>query len=384
MSFVSPFNSPHLHMTSAGQAGVKHCNHEVLDVTSSARMINVLAQPYCQQPNDRNSASRVHTLIPQPTTRDIPSFKVLVLLTEQEIAAEFAAAMAQGFLDEKFFYWLPTSVKAWVDLCSSTEYRNANRALKLIESSAAELARRWAEVDALCGVGCGEGSKDVPLLAAFAAAGRQIDYIAADFSQPLLELACGSALAAGARRATGVKFDVGSDAQLCAAADVATGGNRIFSVLGNTLGAFGPAQFPARLHKIMKANDRALFDGEIFAGEETLRGYDNPINRKFAFAPLAGLGLVEGRDGDLVFELRSGRDGIHEVAKYFIPARNMDLNVAGHDVALAGGKKLLMSGSIKYEAEAFHRVLRDGGFTVDFSVKAPDGKFLLAGVQKTT
>ena len=102
--------------------------------------------------------------------------------------------MAGGFLDEKFFYWLPTSVQAWVDLCSSIEYRNANRALKLMESSAVELARLWAGTETLVAIGCGEGSKDIPLLAAYASASNPLAYVAADFSQPLLELACSHAL----------------------------------------------------------------------------------------------------------------------------------------------------------------------------------------------
>jgi uncharacterized SAM-dependent methyltransferase len=350
-----------------------------------------------------------------------PGFAVQVLLTEQQIANEFAAALARGYLDEKFFYWLPNSAQAWVDLCSSTAYRNANRALKLIEGSAHDLAQLWPKAETLCGIGCGEGSKDVPLLAAYSAANRALAYVAADFSQPLLELACAKAQSAGACRVSGVKLDVAADAQLAAAAQLSTEGHRVFSVLGNTLGAFGPTTFPGRLGKIMRHDDRALFDGEIFAGEETLRGYDNPVNRRFAFSPLAGLGLVEGRDGDLVFEINTGKtpntkahhkghqgnmkgtkeiraealktqsgkmeageqpargDGIHEVVKYFVPARDLVLNVAGQEVKLASGKKLLMSGSVKYDEGVIQHLLREGGFRIEFEAKSPDGKFLLVG-----
>jgi hypothetical protein len=79
---------------------------------------------------------------PEPLRAD---FSMRVLLTEQEIAADFRRALAARFLDEKFFYWLPLSVAAWVELASAAQqdYRNASRALRLIETSAPEVARRW-------------------------------------------------------------------------------------------------------------------------------------------------------------------------------------------------------------------------------------------------
>src|ERR1700682_4341864 len=87
-------------------------------------------------------------------------FSVQVLLREDEIAAGVAAAFAQRFLDEKSFYWLPASVSAWVDLMKAPEYCNANRAVPLLAASAAELMDLWPKADTLCGLGCGEGSKD--------------------------------------------------------------------------------------------------------------------------------------------------------------------------------------------------------------------------------
>ena len=56
----------------------------------------------------------------------------------------------------------------------------------------------------------------------------------------------------------------------------------------NTLGAFDPLQFPRRLRKHLNSKDWFIFDGEIFS-EQTLAGYDNPTNRRFAFGPLAAL-----------------------------------------------------------------------------------------------
>lgn len=76
-------------------------------------------------------------------------------------------------------------------------------------------------------------------------------------------------------------------------------------VLGNCLGVMNPIEFLKSLRKLLRHRDTLLLDGETFNEQTTLAGYDNPVNRRFAFAPLASVGLVEGWDGDLVFEKRS-------------------------------------------------------------------------------
>jgi hypothetical protein len=300
---------------------------------------------------------------------------IRVLLPEQEIAAQFADALASGYLPEPFFYWHPLSVEAWVNLCRSPEYRNADRALRLAARVAPRLAELWPEVATLCSLGCGEGSKDRALLDGFHA--PPLVYIGCDFSQSLLELALGCASAV-ARQVQGFKLDIGSDRHLAAVAAAVSkfGGPAIYAVLGNTLGAFDPDQFPARLRELMRPQDRAVFDGEVFAGEETLRGYDHPVNRRFAFAPLAALGITES-DGELRFELRPGSAGLHEVVKYFMPARDLALTVAAREVRLQKGKQLRMSSSLKYDDGVLAERIERGGFRVELSEKSADGRFVL-------
>jgi uncharacterized SAM-dependent methyltransferase len=298
---------------------------------------------------------------------------VTVLLREHEIATQFAEAVARGYLPEQFFYWFPLSVEAWVALCRSPEYRNADRALTLLARAAPRAAELWPAADTVCGLGCGEGSKDRVLLEAL----RYPLYTAADFSQGLLELAlaCGSPVA---REVQGFKLDISSDQHLEAvgAAVRQSGRSAVYTVLGNTLGAFDPDRFPARLRRLMRPEDRVVFDGEIFAGAETLRGYDHPINRRFAFAPLASLGLTES-DGELRFELCPGSAGLHEVAKYFVPTRDLQLRIAGRELRLRAGEPLRMSSSLKYDEFAFYARIERGGFGIEFSDKSDDGRFLL-------
>src|SRR5690242_17101501 len=116
-------------------------------------------------------------------------FYTIVLLREQEIAEQLRTAFQQRYLPEHLFYWLPSSVQAWVDLCRSSEYKNASRALEVLNLAAPDIARQLSHIRTLCGLGCGEGSKDLVLLEQFADSGNRLNYIAGDFSQPLLELA---------------------------------------------------------------------------------------------------------------------------------------------------------------------------------------------------
>jgi len=311
-----------------------------------------------------------------------PDLRIHILLREEEIARDFAAALDRKFLDEKFFYWLPNSAQAWIDLCSSSAYRNADRALGLLQRESATLSELARGVERHCGIGCGDGSKDAVLLKAFP---RAPAYIGADFSQTLLEIAV-TRCAPLAGSATGIKLDVFRDEHLsylakAGSAGSAGRGSSMYAVLGNTLGAFAPDQFPARLRRIMQPSDWALLDGEIFAGEETLRGYDNPENRRFAFAPLASLGLEDERDGTLRFQQQVGEGGLHHVIKFFEASRSINFNIAGRRIQMAGGERLRMSSSIKYDEATFRRLLEAGGFAIRHFARSDDQRFVLAAVQ---
>jgi uncharacterized SAM-dependent methyltransferase len=303
--------------------------------------------------------------------------EIRVLLTESQILAGVERAFEQRFLAEQYFYWFPSSVRSWVHLCRSTEYRNANRAMKLLRRCAPQIRNLWRHAQTLCGIGCGEGSKDAVLLETF-----PLSYIAADFSQPLLELAMQAALAAGAQiNTTGYKLDIFNDAHLhtlCEAAQIS--GATIYSVLGNTLGAFGPHEFPGRLRASMSDGDRVLFDGEVLSSD-TLAGYDNPTNRRFAFAPLTGVGITEA-DGELIFGLQDGREGLAEVTKYFVARRDLRINLGGVAIEIAAGERLRMSSSIKYgSAKVLKECVESAGFEIELLETSSDDRFVLIGAK---
>lgn len=306
-----------------------------------------------------------------------PPLQIISLLREQDIMAQLRQAFAERYLPEYLFYWLPASVAAWVELCRSSEYRNSNRALEALRIASPVLVKELPETKSICGLGCGEGSKDALLLRAFAESGIRLTFVAADFSQSLLELALDEA-DEYCEFVTGTKLEVNDDTHLSAVCNGSheLGAPTLFTVLGNTLGAFGPTLFPTRLRKQMRPGDRFLFDGEIFSSD-TLAGYDNPVNRRFAWGPLTGVGITDA-DGQLHFATEALEGGLHAVTKHFIAARDLRVNLGGEAIEIHAGEKLKMSSSIKYASvEVLLECVKRAGFQVGSTWRSEDRRFML-------
>src|SRR3989449_15941 len=225
------------------------------------------------------------------------------LLTENDLAEEFVSAFHARRLPEKFFYWFPLSVRAWLALCSDGAYRNFVRSRSLIARSAAQLASLFlpGPLEVLS-LGAGQGDKDLILLGALREHGVRVSYVPVDTSQALLEMASGGALRARFP-AQGIKADVTRPEHMAALAPEPETPRRLVLLIGNTLGAFDPLAAARQLARLLRPDDALLVDGEIYAGDATVAGYDNPLNRRFAWAPLHAVGIRDA-DGDLVFEAR--------------------------------------------------------------------------------
>src|SRR5215471_14824827 len=97
------------------------------------------------------------------------------LLTENALADDFVSSFVARRLDEKFFYWFPLSVRAWLALCSDGAYRNYVRSRSLIAQSAEAIARYIAPGPLeVLSLGSGQGDKDLILMNALRAHGVRV------------------------------------------------------------------------------------------------------------------------------------------------------------------------------------------------------------------
>jgi len=302
-----------------------------------------------------------------------------VLATESAMAEEFLAGVERRYLPEKFFYWFPLSVKAWLDLCQEAgPYKNYGRSYQLISKHAPEIAKRLGGSRVrVVSLGAGQGDKDLVILNAFRELGIEARYQPVDASQSLVEMALRQATEAGFPT-RGLKADV-ANPQTFRALRSQERTPRLYLLLGNTLGVTGPVDFLGSLSRLLRPQDRLLVDGEVFNPRATLAGYDNPLNRRFAFAPLASVGLEEGRDGELVFETQNGKiPGLYFIAKHFRAARPLRLLVAGHRLEFQPGEKIEMNSSCKYSPGVFPKLLRErGGFRLLREYLSDDEQFLM-------
>jgi uncharacterized SAM-dependent methyltransferase len=307
---------------------------------------------------------------------------VHALLTENAIAEDFVSSLRARRLAEQFFYWFPLSVRAWLALCSDGAYRNFVRSRSLIARSAKELSglvpSGLLEVVSL---GSGQGDKDLLLLEAFVAQGTHVRYTPVDASQALVEMACSRALDAGIW-SQAVKADITRAEHLDALAADEDAPGRVVMLLGNTLGAFDPIAQARALRALLRPEDLLLVDGEIYAGPQTVAGYDNPLNRRFAWAPLESVG-IGAADGDIVFEDETDDrlPGLHPLRKHFLAARDVTARVGGETLTIGKGERVEMNHSYKYAADTFLRILDQAGLDVRWRGTSEDGRFqmVLAG-----
>lgn len=303
----------------------------------------------------------VVNLLSKETTRD--TIQIDVLLSEDQIAQEFIAAMARHELPEKFFYWFPLSIRAWLNLCNDGAYRNFIRSLSVLQTHASDLVSMLPtgpiEVISL---GAGQGTKDLLLLGQLWQQGRTPRYRPVDASQGLLELACQTAWEQQFD-CLELKADLSNSAHLADLQANRDDPPRLIMMLGNTMGAFDPLTLPRQLASILRPQDFLLLDGELFSPTETLTGYDNPINRQFAFGPLRSVGLSEPSDGTLHFATdRDDRQpGLYRIRKHFHAAGNLTIMLAGETVRLVAGAHIEMNWSYKYDREALVSLLTTAG-----------------------
>ena len=140
--------------------------------------------------------------------------KVEVVLTEADIAQEFAEAIEARDLPEKFFFWFTRSAAEWATLGVHVElYGGLWDTWKQIAATAPAIAAHFGGRVPVISFGAGDGARDRLLMGALKDAGCECLYFPVDASQTMLEMAC-----AGADdediETVGIKADISSPVHL--------------------------------------------------------------------------------------------------------------------------------------------------------------------------
>ena len=310
--------------------------------------------------------------------------QVDILLSEDQIAQEFMGAIDRHDLPEKFFYWFPLSIRAWINLCGDGAYRNFVRSHSVLQNHAAEIVSMLpSEPIELISLGAGQGTKDFLIMEQLKIKGKYLNYRPVDASQGLLEIACQSAKDKNFA-CRGLKADLNNDSHLTEMQVISDEKPRLIMMLGNTLGAFDPLEFAAKLVNIMRPQDFLIIDGELFNHTDTLAGYDNPINRQFAFGPLSSVGLSEPNDGSLHIktDVDKRQPGLYRVRKHFHASRDLKIMLAGETVQILSDSNIEMSWSYKYDRDALTGLITSSGMQLAAEYLSTDKRFLTLLVKK--
>ncbi len=305
--------------------------------------------------------------------------KVEVVLTEADIAQEFAEAIEARDLPEKFFYWFPRSATEWAALAGDqTLYGGLDAAWNSIANDAGPIAREFGPSLPVISFGAGDGRRDCRLIGALKNAGAECVYYPVDASQALLEMACGSADDEDVE-AVGIKADISSPVHLLYATDAAEP-PRLLIMAGNTMGSFDPLAEIRYLAQCMKPEDRLLIDGEIYDEEESMQRRDNPAVRRFLQSLLASVGISED-DGEIGFDRKRDErhEGLHLITRYFRAQSDLTATIGGRQIPLQRGERIGLNFQYLYSPEAFGWLLRDqGGLELLKLYPSPDGRFVTA------
>jgi uncharacterized SAM-dependent methyltransferase len=303
--------------------------------------------------------------------------KIDVVLTEAEIVQELSEAVEARDLPEKFFYWSPLSVRAWLAAAADPALDGMRGCWKELAARTRALLKPFGGQIPVISFGAGDGATDRLLLEAVRQSGREQRYYPVDASQALLEMACAGAEDLDLETA-GIKADISSPMHLVFASDAAES-PRLLLMSGNTLGGFDPLDHIRHLAQCLRVGDRLVMDAEISRGDGAAP-YEGARMRHFVFAPLAALG-VSVDEGEVHFEhkLDERRPGLHMTRAYFRPDRDLRIAISDHEVLVERGEHIIMNFRYTFTREAFRSLLQQqGGMKILDEIPSADGRYVMA------
>src|SRR5689334_22812691 len=105
-----------------------------------------------------------------------------VFLTEAEIAQEFVESFEARDLPEKFFYWFPRSVRAWLELAQNSVTAGLRQCWENFGGGVPNVGGNAETTVSVVSLGSGDGVKDRAFIKSLERAGRGVKYFPVDAS----------------------------------------------------------------------------------------------------------------------------------------------------------------------------------------------------------
>jgi len=301
--------------------------------------------------------------------------KIDVVLTEAEIVQELAEAVEARDLPEKFFYWSPRAVRAWLSRAADPAFGDLRRAWEHLTANPGKLLEPFTGIVPVISLGAGEGATDRVLLDALQEGERDIRYYPVDASQALLEMACAAAEDLDIETA-GIKADISSPMHLVFASDAAES-PKLLLLAGNTLGGFDPLDYVKQIAPCLHPGDRLLLDAEIYQSNGSTPSVESL--QQFAFAPLAALG-ISADDGEVRFEHKRDQSitGLHVTAAYFRPDRDLRIVLPEREVLVERSEHINLNFRYTFTADALRALLsKHAELQILDEIPSADGRYML-------
>jgi hypothetical protein len=148
---------------------------------------------------------------------------------------------------------------------------------------------------------------------------------------------------------------------------------------GNTLGGFDPLDQLRHLAECLHAEDRLIVDGELFDPASPAQDR-RPLMRRFALAPLAGMGISE-EDGELRLEHKQDERhaGLHMLTRHFQAGRDLHVTIGGQAVTMQRGERVFLNFRYLYTPDAFRwLVSRHAGLKIVGEIIDTDARMMTA------
>ncbi len=294
-----------------------------------------------------------------------------VLLTEAEIAKDFAESLESLDLPDKFLQWLPFA--AGLQEAIKLPLRlDAQQSRQL----AGEVMKDFGDTVPVVSLGSGDGSDDRLLLQALQQSGKHVKYFPVEGSQTLLETASVAA-EDDEVEVQGIKADISSPMHLILAADAAEA-PRVFLMNSTTSGGFDPVEQIRNVAEILKSSDKLIAHADLM--RDTSSEEDTKQLSAAAHILLAGVGI---QDDDVQIRLdrkqHQQHDGIEITTKSFQAIRDIRLSFGGREFSIARGERVFMNFHYRFTPEAFRWLLGEHAkLHVASEVITPDGACIAA------